>query len=105
VKSPEQAIQDAFVARANQELQDRKAATGWSGKRTTWPVWGPEVAVAALKELGWKPPSCACSEPGRELEEAVCGVAPPLTEKERAALDAFERAFRSHDAGETESPA
>lgn len=89
--TPEQIIQAAFVARSNRDRDERKAQ-GFFGPQATWPVWAPEVAIAALKGAGWNPPSCSCSpdpgvESGTAWEAGICGPARPLTPNEWAAFD------------------
>ena len=57
--NPEQAIQDAWVARAKREIASKRAA-GLQAREITFPVWAPEEAVQALLAIGWTAPACGC---------------------------------------------
>ena len=59
---PEDIIQRAWAARADQDIANARAAGFW-GKQVSWPVWAPEEAVKALLEAGWTPPGGGSETP------------------------------------------
>ena len=75
---------------------------GFWGKQVTWPVWAPEEAVKALREAGWTPPPCACSEApsvkeGEAWDNEMFGKPEPLTEKQWAFIQAMEESLKVFD--------
>lgn len=69
--SPEQAIQTAWVNRAREEIEDRKAQ-GLAARELHLPPWLPEVAVQALRDAGWTgPPSCGCGPVAADPKEVA----------------------------------